>query len=130
MTRKSKFFLITLLIIILLIVTTYFYVLNGGARNISSEKTLFVVNTKSITNEFKSNIDSANKKYLDKTIAISGIITAIKNHEVILNNIIICNFKNTDNSLKVDQNISVKGRLVGFDDLMGELKLDQCSLNN
>jgi hypothetical protein len=45
---------------------------------------------------------------------------------VTLDNTIICNLKSPDSSIKKDQAVTVKGRVVGFDDLMGELKLDQC----
>lgn len=58
-----------------------------------------------------------------------GIVTSVKNHELIVDNTVICNLKNIDNSIKVDQNIIIKGRVVGYDDLMGELKLDQCLKN-
>ena len=27
------------------------------------------------------------------------------------------------------KNVSVKGRVIGFDDLMGEIKLDECVIN-
>jgi len=43
-----------------------------------------------------------------------------------LDHSIICNLKELDTTLKENQTIIVKGRLVGFDDLLGEIKLDQC----
>ena len=84
---------------------------------------------KEISSEFSSNNEIANKKYLDKAVAISGVVTSVKNHEVIIDNVVICNFVAIDKTIKVDQNISVKGRIVGFDDLMGELQIDKCVLN-
>ena len=60
---------------------------------------------------------------------ISGIVTAVSDSIVTVDNTIICNFKTPDTTIKKEQAISVKGRLVGFDDLMGELKLDQCTIN-
>ena len=62
-------------------------------------------------------------------VAVSGKVTAVSDSIVTIDNTIICNFKTPDTSIKNEQSISVKGRLVGFDDLMGELKLDQCSIN-
>jgi hypothetical protein len=35
-----------------------------------------------------------------------------------------------DSSIKKDQPVTVKGRVVGYDDLMAEIKLDQCSILN
>jgi nucleoside-diphosphate-sugar epimerase len=65
----------------------------------------------------------------DKAISISGKVTAVSDSIVTIDQTIICNFKSTDSSINKEQTISVKGRLVGFDDLLGELKLDQCSVN-
>ncbi len=107
----------------------YKYLMTSGERNLDSEKTKFVVTSKSILSEFSSNIELANKKYLEKAVAISGVVTSVKNHEVIIDNIIICNLAEIDKTIKADQNVSIKGRIVGFDDLMGELKMDKCILN-
>jgi hypothetical protein len=46
-----------------------------------------------------------------------------------LDNVVVCGFSAADASLKVGQTVSVKGRVVGFDDLMGSVNMDQCSLN-
>lgn len=100
--------------------------MHGSARNLENEETNFTVSSSSIISEFTTNIESANKKYLEKAVAIEGKITASNGNEIILNNTIICNFKNLDSSIKNNQTITVKGRVVGYDDLMGELKLDQC----
>ncbi len=125
----SKKFKIILSIIVLIGITVFFgfdYALNGGARNLNNEESSFLVTSKEINSEFSKNIELANKKYLDKAVEISGVVTSVKNHEIIIDNIVICNFTVIDKTIKVDQNIIMKGRVVGFDDLMGELKLDQC----
>ncbi|MBC7641395.1 MAG: hypothetical protein H7174_03515 [Flavobacterium sp.] len=128
---KKKIKIVSIIVLVAIIVcTTYSYLLFGGERNLNSEKPAFIVTSKKINQEFVTNIDSANAKYLEKAIAISGVVTSIKNHELIIDNTIICSLKNTDNSIKVDQNITVKGRVVGYDDLMSELRLDQCFVNN
>ena len=126
MTKKIKIVFSVLLIVSVFGFLGYKYIMTGGERNIDSENVAFVVTSKKILGEFASNIELANKKYLDKAVAISGVVTSVKNHEVIIDNTTICNLKSIDASIKVDQNVVMKGRVVGFDDLMGELKLDQC----
>ena len=98
----------------------------GGQRNLESENATFNVTTFELSKEYSSNVDVANKKYLEKAIEISGKVISVKNKEVILENAIVCNFKNEDISVKESQIITVKGRVVGYDDLMEEIKLDQC----
>ena len=95
----------------------------------ATEDVTFTVTSKNITAEFVANVPAATKKYSDKAIAISGRVTAIIDSIVTIDNTIICNFKTPDTTIKNEQNVTIKGRLVGFDDLMGELKLDQCSIN-
>jgi hypothetical protein len=126
MSNKVKIILFALITIILIGFFAYNYVMHGSARNLTTEKTNFTVTAASIISEFTTNIDTANKKYLEKAVAIKGKITASNGTEVILDEVIICSFKNQDFSIKKGQIVTVKGRIVGYDDLMGELKLDQC----
>ena len=126
MNKKFKIILFSIATFGVLAFTGYNYVMYGGARNLSSEETAYTVSSKNITTEFASNVETANKKYLEKAIAIKGTITKITGTEVIIDNSIICNLKELDPSITKDQVITLKGRVVGYDDLMGELKLDQC----
>jgi len=126
MSKKIKIILFALITIILIGLFVYNYAMYGGSRNLATEKTDFTVASSSITSEFIRNTESANKKYLEKAVAVKGKITASDGNKVILDEIIICNLKNQDLSIKKGQTACVKGRIIGYDDLMGELKLDQC----
>ncbi|WP_281238929.1 OB-fold protein [Flavobacterium praedii] len=130
MKNSKKIILLSLLALVLLGFTSYNYVMHGGARDLASEDTAYSVSSKSIIEEFVSNIETSNSKYLEKPIAISGTITAITGREVIIDNSIICNLKNPDISITKNQNVTIKGRVIGYDDLMLELKLDQCFVIN
>lgn len=129
MSKKVKIIGIVTVLILLIGISVFNYVFHGGSRDLATEEAEFTVTSKNIISEFASNVPLATKKYSDKAIAISGIVTAVADSIVTIDNTIICNFKTPDTSIKNEQLISVKGRLVGFDDLMGELKLDQCSIN-
>jgi hypothetical protein len=104
----------------------YNYIMHGGARDLSTENTDFTVSSKSIMDEFTKSTPLANTKYLEKAVAISGNITAVNGTEISIDHSIICTLKTPDTSIKKDQSLEIKGRVVGYDDLMGELKLDQC----
>ena len=126
MKKKVVVSIVLLVVIVLMGFSGYNYVMHGGERNLSSETTDFSVSSKIITAEFAKNADVANKKYLEKAVAVSGTITAINVNEITIDNAVVCALKTADSSLKKGQAISVKGRVVGYDDLMAELKLDQC----
>lgn len=129
MNKKIKIIAIAILGLILVSYTGYNYILYGGGRDVQSETAAFTVATKDIVNEFTSDSDASNKKYLEKPVAVSGFVTSVNDKEVILDQSVNCNFLNSDISIKVGQTLAIKGRVVGYDDLLGELKLDQCSIN-
>jgi len=133
MNKKNKI----ILIVVILIVSGYFtlplvkeYMVNNlGKRDVKSETAAFTLKTKDIIAEFTANADAANKKYLEKPVAISGVVSSVKDKEVIVDGTVNCGFTAADASIKNGQSITIKGRVVGYDDLLGELKLDQCSIN-
>jgi hypothetical protein len=122
----KKIFLIPVAVIVLIGLCSYYYVMYGGARDLSSEETAFTVTSTAINNEFTNDLEGSNKKYLEKAVAISGTITKLEDSLVTLDHNIICTLKNPNSVIKNNQPIVVKGRIVGYDDLLGELKLDQC----
>ena len=127
--RRIKFLGIIIVVIIISFFSIRYYVYNAGRRDIQSEETAFEVSSGAILNDFTSNTTTSNKKYLEKTITVSGIITSIKGEEVILDNSVNCNLLTPSKSLKKNQKVTIKGRVVGYDDLLGEVKLDQCNLS-
>ncbi|WP_269235112.1 OB-fold protein [Flavobacterium flavigenum] len=126
---KKKIILATLAIIALG-AFGYYYVWYGGARNVSAEDAAFSVSSKNIIDEFDSDIEKSNTKYLEKAIAVKGIVSKISPKQIIIDHTIVCDLKESDSSIKQGQPLTLKGRVVGYDDLMGELKLDQCSVVN
>lgn len=127
--KKLKVILISSLIIGIVGYGVFNYVMNGGARDLSSEKADYIVTSKKLMDEFSTNADVSNKKYLEKAVAVSGVITDSNPNQIIIDNTIICTLKNPIASLKKNESVTIKGRVVGYDDLMGEIKLDQCFVN-
>ncbi len=129
MSKKVKIIGVLFVIALIIGFSVFNYVFHGGARDLATEDAAFTVTSNDIIAEFAANVPAATKKYSDKAIAVSGIVTAVSDSIVTIDNTIICNFKSPDTTIKNEQTITIKGRLVGFDDLMGELKLDECSIN-
>jgi hypothetical protein len=62
-----------------------------------------------------------------KIVEYTGNITSISKDDLMLDNIVFCQFIDTFLvPVKVNQVIKIKGRVIGYDDLFNELKLDQC----
>jgi putative nucleic acid binding protein len=112
------------LIIISLAVYNYVY---KSHRNIKMETPAFVVKSSTIIDEFDSNTEISSIKYLDKTIQVSGLVTAIDVVRIEIDTSISCYFNDTitRNNL-LNKKITIKGRCIGFDELLVEIKIDQC----
>ncbi|WP_298224572.1 hypothetical protein [Flavobacterium sp.] len=124
--KKSRVITLLLLLVIAIGVAGYNYVMHGGGRDLSEEAPQFTVTSQAIAAEFTTNTALANTKYLEKAVAVKGIVTHKKANEVIIDDSIVCTLKNPDNGIKVNQTVTLKGRVVGFDDILQEIKLDQC----
>ncbi|AUP80823.1 OB-fold protein [Flavivirga eckloniae] len=117
---------ITLIILIAFGIITYQYIYQDH-RDIETEKPDFVVTAHAIGEEFANASLESEKKYLNKTIIISGVISEVNQNSLTLNDLVFCQFNNAiDRSLKITSKIEIKGRVIGYDDLLEQIKLDQC----
>lgn len=66
-------------------------------------------------------------KWQDVVVELTGTITLIDNKGITLNNTMYCQLKNSTaiTNLQKGQTITVKARMIGYDDLLEEIKLDQ-----
>jgi len=72
-------------------------------------------------------IQIAPEKWQNNIVAIQGIITSIDKNGVMINGNTYCQFLNNKELIKTNINntVTIKGRIIGYDDLLEELKLDQ-----
>jgi len=121
---------VVIVIILIVAFLSYNYIYQDH-RDIKREKSEYVLTSIDISNEFEINPSVSETKYLNKTIEISGTISEINNTEITLDNKVFCQFSNTlKNTIKTNQTIKIKGRFIGFDSLLEEIKLDQCNIIN
>lgn len=100
-------------------------------RNPSTEKAKFEVTADAFSKAFKDNAVEANKLYINQAVLIEGDITTIAGVTVTLNNI-ACNIDSTEvakiKDLKVGSKVKVQGLVVGYNDLMEEISMAQCTI--
>ncbi|RTY87273.1 hypothetical protein [Flavobacterium sp. GT3R68] len=129
--QKNTLFIIAIFFIITCI-GLYFYIYKSH-RDINSEKESFKVSATSIYTEFIKNETKSNQKYLDKTIEVSGKISGSdpSANVIILDDKLVAVFKDKfPNDLKTLTAVKIKGRFIGYDELLDELKMDQCAIVN
>ncbi|WP_310992383.1 OB-fold protein [Aequorivita marina] len=119
-----------LIVIVLLAVVGYNY-LYKKHRIIESEAIRFSVTAQQIQGEFNIDPVISLKKYGDKTIEISGLVSEIDKTEITIDDKVFCQFSEevSQNEISLNSKITVKGRLIGYDDLLEQVKLDQCIIN-
>lgn len=125
--RKYLYVIIVVLVVVIL---GYNYVYQDH-RDISSESSEFVLTASEISLEFSNTPSKAEVKYLNKTIEISGRVSEVNENSLTVNDQVFCQFSDKINSkIKIDSEIKIKGRLIGYDDLLEQVKLDQCHILN
>ena len=120
--------LILLVIGVVAAVVVYNYVFYGGKRNVATEEAVYSLSTSDLVNEFNADTPKANAKYNNKTITIVGDATVVSATEIKLDDQVICSFQTATLPVVANQKTTIKGRFVGYDELFGEFKFDQCTL--
>lgn len=114
------------IVIIISAFSLYKYIYQNH-RDIANETSSYVITATNLIAEFSINPIDSETKYLNKTIEISGLLTNLSSNNLTINNQVFCLFSNTiQKPLSTNSQIKIKGRFIGYDDLLEEIKLDQC----
>ena len=76
--------------------------------------------------DFKQLILTDFDQWHNKVIQITGTVTAIQEEGILLNQNIYCQFDDKLIDATENEAITLKGRVIGFDELLEEIKLNQC----
>ncbi len=79
-------------------------------------------------NEFNYLVTDNLSYWISKVVQINGKVTEKNDNGILLNGTIYCQFEDIHDlqSITKNQNVIIKGKLVGFDELLMEIKLNQC----
>lgn len=126
MNKKQK---LTLVLVVLLI-AGYFvfnYLMTGGARDLENEKSEFNISAIDVFQEFSINNKVATAKYINKAVEISGKVSSVNGNVIVLDEKVSCLLQ-VPEKIELNSQVKIKGRVTGYDDLLEELRLDQCIL--
>ena len=129
MKKKSlKKLAVAGVVIVSVLAYGYFGILYKPARDISTETSEFTVPANGLAGEYTANTKTADSKYLNRTVEVKGKITEIRDSLLIVDDKVVCGFDTKPANAQLNKNITIKGRCIGFDELFGEVKLDQCTV--
>ncbi|WP_340200064.1 OB-fold protein [Ascidiimonas sp. W6] len=107
----------------------YNYVFNAKHRDIANEKTAVNLSAETFYIHFKENETLATTNYLDKVIELKGKITSVEDTDIVLNYRIQVGFSAPENiKLQKGETLTIKGRCVGYDELLEMVKIDQATI--
>jgi len=122
--------LIVLIVIIIISILGYNYVYKEH-RNIEQEMPEYIFTSDLLDTEFKSDLIASEQKLNNKTIEVKGQITEINDLDLTIDNVVFCQFKTSVKDIfKINSYVIVKGRCIGYDELLEQVKLDQCAIIN
>ena len=117
-------------LLIILLATAVYFVWNKPHKDYSNMKTDITISSLNFINEFKANSTLATEKYLNQIILVNGNTTDKLTKSVVLDNGIVCTLDSSSlkdlGLIQINNEVSIKGRFVGFDDLFEEIRLDHC----
>lgn len=125
--KKIIVFLIVLFIIIA--IAGYFY-LYQDHRDVSTTDAVNSFKSSNLVEIFQDADQENDKLILDQVILVSGIATSNSSGSVTLDNKIFIeldskNYKTSNYVINKNQSYTIKGRCLGYDDLLDEVKIDQ-----
>jgi len=129
--KKRNLILAIVIISCLIAFLTYNYIFNSKHRDISSETATVILSADALYEAFKNDEAKGTTNFLDKVIELKGKITSVEDSGLVLDHKVEIDFNQTKIShLKEGQITTVKGRCVGYDDLLEVVKIDQATLLN
>ena len=121
--NKAVFIIISIVILSVGIISVYQYISRSPKKTveIAPEYT-------GNANEFNYLVTDNLSHWISKIVQITGKVTQVNEDGILLNGTIYCQFEDIHDlqSITENQNIVIKGKLVGFDELLMEIKLNQC----
>ena len=121
--NKTVFIIISIVILSVGIISVYQYIYRSPKKTVE-----IAPDYKGNANEFNYLVTDNLSHWIRKIVQITGKVTQVNEDGILLNGTIYCQFEDIHDlqSITENQNIVIKGKLVGFDELLMEIKLNQC----
>ena len=124
LSKKSKLILTVIFIgfiILLFIFTKIVYAPHTKTADVESIY-------KGKASDFITNINIDTTIIEGVVVELSGKVTSVLDSTITIDSTVFCQFSIQPPQINLGESVLVKGRYIGFDDLMEEVKLDNCIL--
>lgn len=131
MIKKNKRYIVFGLIAFTIAssILVYDKVFNAEHREISAETTAFTISAENLQFHFANDQAETYSKFINSVVETYGTITEVAPNYVILENRVQIDFLNSmEEGANIGDVIHIKGRCVGFDELLLLAKIDQATI--
>lgn len=128
MNKKRAIIILAIITIATLGLYLYNGVLYKEGRKINEEEPVHNITATELFEDYSIDASKADSLYLNKTIEVQGEISGADDISLELNQVIFCSFNSPVAITRSGSRVAVKGRCIGFDELFGQVKLDQCTV--
>jgi len=122
LSRKSKVAISTLVILLIIgyLAMNYTY---KPHKTLEEREVKFNGEVKDFSQKVSVNVD----QWQDMAVVLVGTVTAMDENGFVLEEKVFCQFKEKTEieKIKKGQTLKIKARMIGYDDLLEEIKLDQ-----
>ena len=110
------------MVLILTTIGLYYYAYKDH-RDIANEGAVYTDTAVALNDSIVHN----NEAFLNQTLAVSGVVTFVDETTITLDDALVAQFE-TGHTAQLNQQLTLKGRCIGYDDLFEVVVLDQCVL--
>ena len=124
LTGSSFFFLIV-------VTAVAYFSYNKAHKDFLKAPVDYTIQSTKLFQKYQLDVSNANASFLDKVLLINGPIKEISYNMIILEGNIVCSLgpsQTINSKLNLADEISIKGRCLGYDDLLEEVRIDNCSI--
>lgn len=121
---KRKSWIIVALVLVVVAVLGYNY-LYQDHRDIQQETAVF----KGTASELKTLLTGSEDTLTNTTVELRGYVTALELDGLVLSNSVYCKLDSIP-EVSLQENLIIKGRVLGYDSLFELVSMDQCKIIN
>lgn len=121
-----KKLLYTFIILVLVGGVSYWYVFHKPHRDLQNEAVAFELKAEKLMSDFSDQPQLADSLYIDQLVSVEGTIKELEERAIFLEPGIYGSLDSTETmpDLKIGMSVKIRGRVLSFDDLFEEVKLD------
>ena len=77
--------------------------------------------------QIKDSLTLNNEAFFNQTLKVSGVVTSVEDNTLTLNDALVAQFESIP-IVTIDQQLTLKGRCIGYDDLFEVAVIDQSTI--